>query len=218
MNLIFLGPNGAGKGTQARLLHQREGIPQIATGDMLRAASAAGTPLGREAERYVRAGELVPDAVMIGLVADRLQQEDTSAGFVLDGFPRTIAQAEALEAVLAGMNRHLDRVIYFEVSETTLIKRLSGRMLCRAQGHIYNVHSNLPKTPGVCDVDGSPLYTREDDRPETVRRRLQVYREQTEPLLAFYRARGLYAMLNAEGDVEAIYRVLLALIAPPVCR
>ena len=214
MNLIFLGPPGAGKGTQARLLQQRQGIPQIATGDMLRAAMAGGSTVGQEADRFVRAGDLVPDSVMIRIIAERLQQPDASSGFILDGFPRTIAQAEALEAVLAGMDRRLDRVIYFEVSETTLIRRVSGRQVCRAAGHIYNVHSNPPRVPDVCDVDGSPLYYRDDDRPDTVRHRLQVYHEQTEPLLAFYRARGVFATLSAEGDVEAIYQGLVELTSP----
>lgn len=218
MNLIFLGPNGAGKGTQARLLQQRQGIPQISTGDMLRAAIARGTELGKEAERYVNAGDLVPDAVMIGIIAERLQQPDVQSGFVLDGFPRTIAQAEALEAVLAGLNRHLDRLIYFEVSEATLVQRLSGRMVCRAAGHIYNEQSSPPKIPGICDIDGSEVYHREDDRPDKIRRRLQVYHEKTEPLLAFYRERGLLSVLNAEADVEEIYRSLMAMIAPQVRR
>ena len=218
MNLIFLGPNGAGKGTQARLLQQRQGIPQISTGDMLRAAIAKGSNLGKEAERYVSAGDLVPDAVMIGIIAERLQQPDVQSGFVLDGFPRTIAQAEALEAVLAGLNRKLDRLIYFEVSEGTLVRRLSGRMVCRAAGHIYNENSSRPKAPGVCDMDGSEVYYREDDRPDKIRRRLQVYHDKTEPLLAFYRERGLLSVLNAEADVEDIYRSLMTMIAPQVRR
>ncbi|MDR7556806.1 MAG: adenylate kinase [Armatimonadota bacterium] len=212
MRLIFLGPPGAGKGTQARLLHEREGWPQISTGDMLRAAIAAGSALGREAAQYVQRGELVPDAVMIGLVAERLQQPDAAAGFVLDGFPRTLAQAEALEAVLTGLGRTLDRAVYFRASEETLIRRLSGRRVCQAAGHIYNVYSSPPRVPGRCDVDGSVLLQREDDAPATVRRRLEVYREQTEPLLAFYRARGLYAELAADDDIETTYRRLLALL------
>jgi len=218
VNLIFLGPNGAGKGTQARLLQQRQGIPQISTGDMLRAAIAKGSNLGKEAEGNVSAGDLVPDAVMIGIIAERLQQPDVQSGFVLDGFPRTIAQAEALEAVLAGLNRRLDRLIYFEVSEGTLVRRLSGRMVCRAAGHIYNDHSSPPKTAGVCDIDGSEVYHREDDRPDKIRRRLQVYHDKTEPLLAFYRERGLLSVLNAEADVEDIYRSLMTMIAPQVRR
>jgi adenylate kinase len=212
MHLILLGPPGAGKGTQARLLQERQGWPQISTGDMLRAAIAAGSALGREAAGYVQRGDLVPDAVMIGLVAERLQQPDTAAGFVLDGFPRTLAQAEALEAVLTGLGRTLDRAVYFRASEETLVRRLSGRRVCQAAGHIYNVYSSPPRVPGRCDVDGSVLLQREDDDPATVRRRLEVYREQTEPLLAFYRARGLYAELAADDDIETTYQRLLALL------
>lgn len=216
MNLVFLGPPGAGKGTQAHLMGARVGVPQISTGDMLRAAIAVGTPMGREAQRYMSLGELVPDAVMIGLVAERLQQADATAGFILDGFPRTIPQAEALDALLAGMGRHLDRVVYFEAGEATLIRRLAGRQVCRAAGHIYNVDSSPPKTAGVCDIDGSPLYHRDDDRPETVLRRLQVYREQTEPLLAFYQVSGLFATINGEGDAEETYRALMTVVGTRV--
>jgi adenylate kinase len=218
VNLIFLGPPGAGKGTQARLLARREGIPHVSTGDILRAAIASGSAQGLEAERYMRAGDLVPDAVMIGIVAERLQQPDAFRGFILDGFPRTIPQAEGLEAVLAKMGRRLEHVIYFEVSEETLIRRLGGRRVCRAAGHIYHVRYHPPKVEGVCDEDGSPLYMRDDDQPETVRRRFQVYLEQTAPLLAFYRARGLFMAVDAEGDVEAIARVLESTLALQVRR
>lgn len=218
MNLVFLGPPGAGKGSQARLLAQRTGIPQIATGDILRAAIAGGGPPGADAGRYVSRGELVPDAVMIGIVAERLQRPDAARGFVLDGFPRTIPQAEALDAVLAGMDRRLDRVLSFEVSEATLVRRLSGRRVCRVAGHIYNLDFSPPARPGVCDVDGSPLDHRDDDHPETIRRRLQVYREQTEPLIAFYQARGLFTAVGAEGGVEEIYQALMAVLAPQVRR
>ncbi len=216
MNLVFFGPPGVGKGTQARLMVARVGIPQISTGDMLRGAIAGGTPMGQEAQRYMSQGELVPDAVMIGLVAERLQEADATTGFILDGFPRTIPQAEALDALLAGMGRHLDWVVYFEAGEATLTRRLAGRQVCRATGHIYNVNSSPPKTADVCDIDGSPLYHRDDDRPETVLRRLQVYREQTEPLLSFYRARGIFVTINGEGDAEQTYRALMTVVGARV--
>jgi adenylate kinase len=218
VNLVFLGPPGAGKGTQARLLAERVGIPQISTGDILRAAIASGSAQGQEADRYVSQGELVPDPVMIGIIAERLQRPDAAPGFILDGFPRSIAQAEGLEAVLVTMGRRLDRVIYFEISEQTLIRRLGNRRVCRLHGHIYNVESSQPRTPGVCDIDGSPLYMRDDDRPETVLRRLQVYRETTEPLLAFYQVRSLFAPIDAEGSVEQIAAALASLVSPLVPR
>jgi adenylate kinase len=208
VNLVFLGPPGAGKGTQAQRLAQRERIPHISTGDILRAAIVKGTTQGREAQRYMQAGDLVPDAVMIGVVAERLQQPDAAGGFILDGFPRTLPQAEGLDAVLARLGRQMDRVIYFDVGEETVVRRLSGRRVCRAAGHIYHVISRPPKVDGVCDIDGSPLYMRDDDQPETVRRRLLVYREQTEPLLAFYRDRGVFVEIDAEGDVEHVARAL----------
>lgn len=216
MNLIFLGPPGAGKGTQARLIEQRMGIPQIATGDILRAARAGKTPFGEAADRYMSRGDLVPDAVMIEAVAERLQQPDAALGFILDGFPRTIPQAEALDAVLAGMGRMLDRVIAFEVAEDTVIRRMSGRRICRASGHIYHLDSNPPVTSGVCDIDASPLYQRDDDQPETIRRRMQVYSEQSKPLVAFYQARGVFVTISAEGEIEEIYQALLAAATPRV--
>jgi adenylate kinase len=218
VNLVFFGPPGVGKGTQARLMVKRVGIPQISTGDMLRGAIATGTPLGAEAQRYMSRGELVPDAVMIGIVAERLQQPDTAPGFILDGFPRTIPQAEALDAILTGMGRKLDWVVHFEAGEATLVRRLAGRQVCKAAGHIYNLLSSPPKTPGVCDIDGSQLYHREDDNPETVRRRLQVYGEQTEPLLAFYQTQDRVVAVNAEGDAEETHRAMMAVITSQVRR
>jgi adenylate kinase len=218
MNLVFLGPPGAGKGTQAQRLARREGFPHVSTGDILRAAIAAGSAQGREAERYMQLGELVPDAVMIGVVAERLQEPDAAAGFILDGFPRTLAQAEGLEAVLTKLGRQLDRVIYFDVSEEKVVRRLSGRRVCRAAGHIYHVISRPPETEGVCDIDGSPLYMRDDDQPDTVRRRLHVYREQTEPLLAFYRDRGVFVEIDAGNDVERVGRALDAALSAQVKR
>lgn len=211
MNLIFLGPPGAGKGTQARLLQQREGIPQISTGDILREAMAAGTELGRQARRYVDRGELVPDDVMIGIVEERLDQPHAQRGFVLDGFPRTLAQAEGLERALRARARKVDLVVYFASSDETIVRRLTGRRVCRAAAHIYHVEFNPPKIPGRCDIDGSELFQRDDDRLETVQRRLEVYRQQTEPLVEYYRSRGLFATVS-EGEVEVVHRTLMAMI------
>ncbi|MDQ7850176.1 MAG: adenylate kinase [Armatimonadota bacterium] len=210
MDLIFFGPPGAGKGTQARLLQQRRGIVQIATGDILREAVGAATALGVEARRYMDRGELVPDAVMVGIVEARLRRTDAAAGFVLDGFPRTLAQAEALEELLARLQRRIHRAVYFQVGAETLVRRLGGRRVCRAAGHIYHVEFTPPRQPGICDLDGSPLDQREDDRPETIRRRMEVYQAQTAPVLEFYRARGVYAALDAEGTVEEVYTRLEA--------
>ncbi len=216
MNLLLIGPPGAGKGTHASALAPRLGVPHIATGDILRAAMSERTRLGIEAERYVVRGEYVPDAVMIGIVAERLQQPDAAAGFVLDGFPRTIPQAEALDAVLEGLGRKLDLVVVLDAGEEALLRRLSGRRICDSSGHIYNVHHNPPLQPGVCDIDGSPLRQRDDDKPETVLRRLGVYREQTEPLLAFYRPRGLLVSIDAELGVEAVGRALVEAVTAGV--
>ncbi len=210
MNLIFFGPPGGGKGTQARLLQQRRGVVQISTGDILREAIGAATALGGEARRYMDRGELVPDAVMVGIVEERLRRADTAAGFVLDGFPRTLPQAEALEELLARLQRRIDRVVDFQVSAETPVRRLGGRRVCRAAGHIYHVEFKPPRQPGVCDLDGSPLYQREDDRADTIRRRMEVYRAQTAPVLEFYRARSVYTALDAEGTVEEVYARLEA--------
>lgn len=212
MNLIFLGPLGAGKGTQARLLQEREGIPQISTGDMLRAAMVAETPLGQKAKTYVDRGELVPDDVMIGLIAERLAQPDALRGFVLDGFPRTLPQAKALDEVLAESARTLDAVFYFRISDETVVRRLGGRWVCRQNGHIYHLEYRPPRVASKCDVDGSDLFQRPDDRAETVRHRLEVYHRETEPVVEFYRARGVLATINAEAEVEQIYQTLLGAI------
>lgn len=210
MNLIFFGPPGGGKGTQARLLQQRRGMVQISTGDILREAVSGATALGDEARRYMDRGELVPDAVMVGIVEERLRRADTAAGFILDGFPRTLPQAEALEELLVGMRRRIDRAVDFQVSAETVVRRLSGRRVCQAGGHIYHVEFKPPRQPDVCDLDASPLYQREDDRPETVRRRMEVYLAQTAPVLEFYRARSVYTPLDAEGAVEEVYARLEA--------
>jgi adenylate kinase len=204
VRLIFLGSPGAGKGTQARELAREWGVPQVATGDMLRDAVAAGTPLGRQAKAYMDRGSLVPDEVIIGLIAERLAQSDAEHGFILDGFPRTIPQAEALDRLLKDLGRPLERVIFFEVSEPELLRRLTGRRSCPACQSTYHLVSAPPRQPGVCDRCGSALVQREDDREETVRKRLAVYASQTEPLLAYYRDRGLLVSVPGEGSIETI--------------
>jgi len=211
MNVIFLGPPGAGKGTQAQLLQQREGIPQISTGDILRAAMAAQTPLGRRAKAYVDRGDLVPDDVMIEIVKERIGQPDARRGFVLDGFPRTLGQARALDEVLTSAGRRIDVVVYFDIPDDVIVRRLTGRRVCRAAAHIYHIEFSPPRAAGRCDVDGSELFQRDDDQEETVRRRLVVYHQQTEPLVEFYRRRGVFEVLR-DGDIEAVYRQLLEII------
>jgi adenylate kinase len=200
----FLGPPGAGKGTQARDLAREWGVLHLATGDVLREAVAAGTALGVEAKRYMDRGALVPDDLIIGLVGERLGGHDATRGFILDGFPRTIAQAEALGRLLKDRGQTLDAVVYFDVSEPELLRRLTGRRVCRACGHTYHQTSNPPKREGVCDACGGELYQREDDREATVRDRLEVYRRQTAPLLEYYRQRSLLAPVSGEGPVAAI--------------
>ena len=213
MNLIFLGANGAGKGTQAKLLQEREGIPQISTGDILRRAMAdSSSPLGTAARRYVDRGELVPDDVMIAIIEARLAEPDTARGFVLDGFPRTLAQARALDGLLRSSGRVLDAVVFFEARRETIIRRLTGRRVCRAAGHIYHVDYHPPLVEGRCDVDDSELYQRDDDREDTVRHRLEVYHRETEPLVEYYRARGILEAIDAEDDIEEMYRRLMEIL------
>lgn len=204
MRLVFLGPPGAGKGTQARELAKAWGVPQIATGDMLREAVAAGTPLGQQAKRYMDQGALVPDDVIVGLIAERLGQPDAKRGFLLDGFPRTIPQAVALDRHLQDSGQQLDRVIFFDLSEAELLRRLTGRRSCPKCQATYHVTSNPPKQADVCDRCGSPLVQREDDREETVLKRLRVYHTQTAPLLDYYRNRDVLRTVRGEGAIEEI--------------
>ncbi len=208
MNLIFLGPPGAGKGTQAQLLQEREGILQISTGDILRRAIADGSPLGQRAKAFVERGELVPDAVMVGVIEQRLDDPDARRGFVLDGFPRTVPQAQALDRALQVRDRALDAVVYFQISDQTIIRRLTGRRVCQRVAHIFHVEFSPPRVEGQCDLDGSALYQRDDDKEQTVRHRLQVYHRQTEPLVGFYRRRGIFETVDAEADTEVVYRAL----------
>jgi adenylate kinase len=209
MRVILLGPPGAGKGTQARQVAARWGVPQIATGDMLREAVAAGTPLGRTAKQHMDAGELVPDRVIIGLVAERLSDADTGPGFVLDGFPRTVAQAEALGGLLAERGLKLDRVVLFRIAESELVTRLTGRRVCRQCGRNYHATFSPPGVPDRCDACGGELYQRSDDEEETVRRRLAVYERDTRPLVEYYRQRGLLEEISGAGAVTEVFEAVL---------
>jgi adenylate kinase len=209
MRVVLLGPPGAGKGTQARRLAARWSVPQIATGDMLREAVARGTRLGLEARRYMDAGELVPDAVIIGLVRERLAQPDGRKGFVLDGFPRTVAQAEALDQLLEAEGTPLDRVVLFQLVDEELVIRLSGRRVCGSCGRNYHVSFSPPRVAGRCDACGGELSQRTDDEEATVRRRLAVYARDTRPLVDYYRRRGLLSTVSGAGTMDAVQAELV---------
>jgi adenylate kinase len=202
--VVLLGPPGAGKGTQAKLLQEKFGACQISTGDILRKAMAEQTPLGKEASEYVNRGALVPDGVIVNLVAERLKEKDCEPGFILDGFPRTIAQAESLDAILRKMGLSLNHVLSVQVPEKTIVERLAGRRTCRNCGALSHVIFNPSKKPGVCDRCGGELYQREDDREETITHRLKVYENQTAPLIGYYRQRGLLRELDGVGEVNEI--------------
>ena len=208
MKLILLGAPGAGKGTQAERLCKQLNIPTISTGNILRAAIKDGTPTGLKAKSYMDAGKLVPDEVIIGIITERLAQEDCRNGYILDGVPRTIAQAEAMEK--AGIT--FDDVISIEIADETIMQRMSGRRVCESCGASYHPVAVPPKTPGVCDNCGGKLVQRKDDAPETVKARLEVYHQETEPLKAFYEQRGLLKPVEnqstVEGTTEAILRAL----------
>jgi adenylate kinase len=214
LNLILLGPPGAGKGTQADRLRADFGLPLISTGDMLRSQVAEETELGKEARRYMNAGELVPDAVIVQMITDRLADEDTRDGFLLDGFPRNLEQAGALEEALSGLNRGLTAALLIEVPDEELLRRLTGRRVCvKNPGHIYHVQSDPPKHEGVCDQDGSRLIQRDDDREATIRRRLQVYHSQTEPLIEYYERAGLLRRFDGQRSPDDVHARIRATIA-----
>jgi len=212
LNLILLGPPGAGKGTQADRLVEDFSVAYYATGDILRAAVKEGAELGRQADAYMKAGELVPDEVMIGIVLAAIQRPEAEDGFLLDGFPRTIAQAEALEEGLDAHGRTLTAVLLLEVPDEELVRRISGRRVS-AGGRVYHVDTDPPKVDGVCDVDGTELVQREDDKPETVRRRLKVYHEQTAPLIDFYEERGLLRRFDGTRSATEVYDHIRATLA-----
>lgn len=213
-NLILLGPPGAGKGTQAGRIVAEYDIPHISTGDILRAAVKNQTQMGLEAKKYMDAGELVPDSVVIGIVKDRLQEPDTAKGFLMDGFPRTIPQAEALDEVLDGLGRSVTKVLVLLVDEDLLIRRLTGRRICRSCQTPFHVLFSPPKQEGVCDVCGGELYQRDDDTEATVRNRLEVYQKQTEPLIDYYDRAGLVARIDGAQPPEATYEDIRAALGP----
>jgi adenylate kinase len=207
MNIILLGPPGSGKGTQAKRLEQTRGLRQLATGDMLRATTASGSEFGRRVKAIMDSGQLVSDAIMIDMIAARIGEPDCENGFILDGFPRTVPQAEALDEMLAARGLRLDHVILFEVDEAALTERLAGRFTCAGCGASYHERYNRPRVDGVCDVCDCREFTRRpDDRPEAVKARFEVYRRQTEPILPYYRARGILRPIDGMADIDTVAR------------
>ncbi len=205
MNLILLGPPGAGKGTQSRRLSENLKIPQISTGDLLRAARAQKTALGQKAESYMLAGKLVPDQLVIEMIEDRLSQKDCAKGCILDGFPRTLAQAESLEKSVEASGRKIDRVINIDVDKQEVVQRLSGRRQCRQCGENFHQAFHPPKKNGVCDRCGGELFQRDDDKEEVIEKRLKVYEEQTQPLIEYYRKKGILRDVKGTGAIDAIF-------------
>ena len=212
MKLILLGPPGAGKGTQAKMLTERFAIPQISTGDILRAAVKDGTPMGLKAKEFMDAGGLVPDEVVVGIVRDRLQEADCRNGFILDGFPRTVAQADALQANLVEMDKALDRVISLDVDAEALVERLTGRRTCKECGRGYHVKFDPPRQAGICDACGGELFQRDDDQEETIRKRLRVYADQTSPLTSYYRDADLLMELDGMQPIHQVQEKMLSLL------
>jgi len=212
MRIVLLGAPGAGKGTQAKKLIDKYGIPQISTGDILIKAVADGTPLGTDAKSYMDKGELVPDSVVIGLVKERLQQDDCKKGFILDGFPRNTAQAETLDRVLGEMGVPLQIALSVDVDLDVLMKRLTGRRTCRQCGQMYNIYFSPPAKEGICDKCGGELYHRDDDKEETIRKRLEVYENQTAPLIEYYKNKGILKSVNGVGNIEEIFANVCAIL------
>lgn len=210
MRVVLLGPPGAGKGTQAGLLAERFGVPHIATGDLLRAQVAEETPIGLKAKEYMDTGELVPDELVLEMLRERLSEPDARRGFVLDGFPRTQVQAAALAEILDDIGRQLNAAIAIDVDDDIIVERLSARWSCPKCGRVYNVISSPPKVDRICDVDGATLIPREDDKAEVVKNRLEVFRKQTMPVVAFYIQRGLLRAVSGLGSTEVVLKRILA--------
>ncbi|MEW5940132.1 MAG: adenylate kinase [Chloroflexota bacterium] len=210
--IVLLGPPGVGKGTQAKFLNDKSGLAHVSSGDLFRENLKNQTELGKQAQAYMTKGELVPDDVTIAMIRERLARPDCKAGAILDGFPRTIAQAEALSNMLKDFGGDVDSVPYVTAPEAVLVGRLAGRWTCRANGHIYHEKNRPPKQAGVCDMDGSELYQRDDDKSETVVRRIQVYLEQTAPLIEYYRKRGVLVEIDGTQAIPAVAKALLAAV------
>jgi len=206
MRIVLLGAPGAGKGTQAKILIEKYGMPQISTGDLLRAAVAAGTALGKEAKSYMDKGELVPDSVVLGMVGERLKQDDCKKGYILDGFPRNTAQAEALDKMLASLNMSLTAALSVDVPFEDLMKRLTGRRTCKACGQMYNIYFKAPAKEGVCDKCNGELFQRDDDKEATIKKRLEVYTAQTEPLIGYYKKKGIVKSVSGTGSIDEIFK------------
>ena len=205
MRLVFLGAPGSGKGTQARRLMEEYASPQISTGDLLRAAVAAGTKLGKQAKAAMDKGQLVADDIVIGMIRERLHRSDTGFGFILDGFPRSIPQAKALDEMLEQEGKPLHKAVLLDVKFDNLLKRVTGRRACKVCGHLYNVYFSPPKKPGICDHDGGELVQRADDNEETITKRLKVYQDQTSPLIDYYKKQNKFAAVEGEGKMDEIF-------------
>ena len=206
MRIVLLGAPGAGKGTQAKILIEKYGMPQISTGDLLRAAVSAGTALGKEAKSYMDKGELVPDSVVLGMVEERLKQDDCKKGYILDGFPRNTAQAEALDKMLAALNMSLTAALSVDVPFEDLMKRLTGRRTCKGCGQMYNIFFKAPAKEGVCDKCSGELFQRDDDKEATIKKRLEVYTAQTEPLIGYYKSKGIVKTVSGTGSIDDIFK------------
>jgi adenylate kinase len=213
LNLVLLGPPGSGKGTQGERLNEDLRLPYYATGDILRGAVRDETALGKSAKEYMDRGDLVPDEVIVGVIAERIDSEEARDGFILDGFPRTTPQAEALDAKLEEMGRAVGTVLLIDVSDEEVVKRLGGRRTCEANGHVFHVDFNPPKVDAVCDIDGSRLIVRDDDKPEVIRKRLATYHEKTEPLVTYYDDRGVLRRVDGERDPDEVTEELRRTLA-----